>query len=116
MNSILSFIVTVIIAFVISLAILVVSMWGFKYKVDIEKTSIYECGFSPFLSPRLPFDVKFYLVSLLFIVFDIEIIILCPFAINHNFLTGNERILFVFFIFFIFLGIVYEIKTRVLDF
>jgi NADH:ubiquinone oxidoreductase subunit 3 (subunit A) len=116
MNAILSFLVTVIIAFILSFVILFVSLWGFQYKVDIEKTAVYECGFSPFLAPRVPFDVKFYLVSLLFIVFDIEMLILCPFAINHNFLMGSERFLFVFFIFFIFLGIVYEIKTRVLDF
>ncbi|HZH61971.1 MAG TPA: NADH-quinone oxidoreductase subunit A [Metabacillus sp.] len=47
-------------------------------KADIEKISAYECGFDPFGEVRQPFDVRFYLVSILFIIFDLEITFLFP--------------------------------------
>jgi NADH:ubiquinone oxidoreductase subunit 3 (subunit A) len=45
---------------------------------DEEKVSLYECGFSPFFEFPVQFDVKFYLTALLFIIFDVEIILLLP--------------------------------------
>lgn len=45
---------------------------------DIEKVSVYECGFDPFGSSRVPFSVKFFLVGILFLIFDIEISFLFP--------------------------------------
>ena len=45
---------------------------------DVEKLTAYECGFNPFSDSRNEFDVKFYIVAILFIVFDLEIIFLCP--------------------------------------
>ena len=45
---------------------------------DLEKSSAYECGFNPFEDARSKFDVRFYIVAILFIVFDLEIIFLCP--------------------------------------
>jgi NADH:ubiquinone oxidoreductase subunit 3 (subunit A) len=46
--------------------------------VDIEKTSAYECGFEPFDLARSLIDIQFYIVAILFLVFDIEIIFLLP--------------------------------------
>ena len=48
---------------------------------DPEKLSAYECGFNPFNDARMKFDVRFYLVSLLFIIFDLEVAFLFPWAI-----------------------------------
>jgi len=48
---------------------------------DPEKLSAYECGFNPFNDSRMKFDVRFYLVSLLFIVFDLEVAFLFPWAV-----------------------------------
>ena len=45
---------------------------------DAEKLTAYECGFNPFEDARVKFDVRFYVVAILFIVFDLEIIFLCP--------------------------------------
>ena len=45
---------------------------------DAEKLTAYECGFNPFEDARAKFDVRFYVVAILFIVFDLEIIFLCP--------------------------------------
>jgi NADH-quinone oxidoreductase subunit A len=50
-------------------------------KPDPEKLSAYECGFNPFDDARMKFDVRFYLVSLLFIIFDLEVAFLFPWAI-----------------------------------
>jgi NADH-quinone oxidoreductase subunit A len=51
-------------------------------KPDAEKLSSYECGFEPFGDARRKFDVRFYLVSILFIIFDLEVAFLFPFAVS----------------------------------
>lgn len=55
-----------------------------EYKIDLEKFSAYECGFDPFGDARHTFNIKFYLVAILFIIFDLEIIFLFPWAISLN--------------------------------
>jgi len=47
-------------------------------KPDLEKLSVYECGFNPFSDSRLEFDVKFVLIGILFIIFDLELSFLFP--------------------------------------
>lgn len=63
--------------------ILSVVVFGASYIVgvklpDMEKVSVYECGFDPFGSSRVPFSVKFFLVGILFLIFDLEISFLFP--------------------------------------
>jgi NADH-quinone oxidoreductase subunit A len=53
-----------------------------KQKPDAEKSSAYECGFEPFGNARSKFDVRFYLISILFIIFDLEIAFLFPWAVT----------------------------------
>ena len=48
---------------------------------NLEKSSAYECGFNPFEDARVKFDVRFYVIGILFIVFDLEIIFLCPWSV-----------------------------------
>merc|ERR1719222_848632 len=61
----------------------------FAFKVDDkEKLSTYECGFNPFEDSRSEFDVKFYLVAILFIIFDLELSFLFPFALCLDEVTG----------------------------
>lgn len=97
MREIFFFCISIIIGFVISSVLYSISLLRVRSKVDIEHTSVYECGFSPFAQARSPFNIKFYLVSLIFIIFDIETLILCPFAIEHLTFTVNEEfVLWVF--------------------
>ena len=56
--------------------------YSFTKKPDPEKLSAYECGFEPFEDSRMEFDVRFYLVAILFIIFDLEIAFLFPWAIS----------------------------------
>jgi NADH-quinone oxidoreductase subunit A len=111
-----SFITAAVISITISIVLITLTFWGYNTKIDIEKTSIYECGFTPYSQARSTYDIKFYLVSLLFIVFDVEVLFLFPFALNKEDLTMGDLNWILFFIIFIFLGIFYEIKSKVLEF
>ena len=72
------------IAFVISTALLAVPFFIAPNKPDPEKVSAYECGFDAFDDARMKFDVRFYLVSLLFIIFDLEVAFLFPWAVAFD--------------------------------
>ena len=82
---------------------------------DPEKLSAYECGFEPFEDSRMEFDVRFYLVAILFIIFDLEIAFLFPWAIS----LGNIGLLgfssMIIFLFILTVGFIYEWKKGALD-
>ena len=86
---------------------------------DVEKLSAYECGFNAFDDARMKFDVRFYLVSILFIIFDLEVAFLFPWAVSLMDLPRGETI-FAFWSMMIFLGILtvgflYEWKKGALE-
>ena len=98
-------------ASVIVLASLIIA----RQKPDSEKLSAYECGFEPFEDARIKFDVRFYLVAILFIIFDLEVAFLFPWAVS----LGDIGI-FGFWSMVVFLGIltigfVYEWKKGALE-
>ena len=103
------------IAFVISTALLVVPFFIAPNKPDPEKVSAYECGFDAFDDARMKFDVRFYLVSLLFIIFDLEVAFLFPWAVAFD-----DVGLFGFWAMMVFLailtiGFAYEWKKGALE-
>ena len=65
---------------------------------DAEKLTIYECGFNPFNDSRSEFNVKFYIVAILFLIFDLEISYLFPFVVCLDLIT-NIGIYFMLFFF-----------------
>nr|BAH86714.1 NADH dehydrogenase subunit 3 [Oryzias marmoratus] len=67
-----------LIASTIAIVLTVVSFWLPMMNPDYEKLSPYECGFDPLGSARLPFSLRFFLVAILFILFDLEIALLLP--------------------------------------
>jgi NADH-quinone oxidoreductase subunit A len=86
-----------------------------KQKPDAEKLSPYECGFEPFDDARRKFDVRFYLVAILFIIFDLEVAFLFPWAV-----TLGDIGLFGFWSMIAFLGVltvgfIYEWKKGALE-
>jgi len=108
-------IIFLLIAIVISAAMVVASLIVAKQKPDSEKLSAYECGFEPFADARSKFDVRFYLVAILFIIFDLEVAFLFPWAIS----LGDIG-MFGFWSMMVFLGIltvgfIYEWKKGALE-
>lgn len=75
---------------------------------DLEKFSTYECGFIPLSNVRARFDIKFYVVAILFIIFDIEVAFLFPGVTIFSYLTGFELVIIGFFLFILTIGFVYE--------
>jgi quinol-cytochrome oxidoreductase complex cytochrome b subunit/NADH:ubiquinone oxidoreductase subunit 3 (subunit A) len=73
-----------------------------------EKTSAYECGFDPFTDAREPFYIKFYLISILFIVFDVEIIFFFPWVLALASLNASSWIIFWTFLLLLTSGFIYE--------
>jgi len=82
---------------------------------NLEKFSVFECGFNPFQETWSTFDVKFYLVGILFIIFDFEITFLIPWALCLGELTVNEFFLMLIFIIILLVGFFYEWKIGALD-
>ena len=98
-------------AFIIVLASLIIA----RQKPDTAKLSAYECGFEPFEDARIKFDVRFYLVAILFIIFDLEVAFMFPWAVS----LGTIGI-FGFWSMFVFLGIltigfIYEWRKGALE-
>jgi len=82
---------------------------------DPEKLSAYECGFEPFNDSRMEFDVRFYLVAILFIIFDLEIAFLFPWAISLGKIGVFGFISMMIFLFILTVGFIYEWKKGALD-
>jgi len=74
------FIVFSLVSFFLVLVLFIINQLISVHRPDIEKVSPFECGFSPFGDARQKFNVQFYLVGILFLIFDIEICLLFPFA------------------------------------
>ena len=82
---------------------------------DPEKLSAYECGFEAFGDSRMEFDVRFYLVAILFIIFDLEIAFLFPWAISLGNLGPLGFWSMMVFLFILTIGFIYEWKKGALD-
>jgi NADH-quinone oxidoreductase subunit A len=103
------------IAGALSLVFLIVPFVIAPSKPDPEKLSAYECGFNAFGDSRMKFDVRYYLVTLLFIIFDLEVAFLFPWAI-----TLSKTGLYAFWSMMVFLGVltvgfIYEWRKGALE-
>jgi NADH-quinone oxidoreductase subunit A len=74
--------VFLVIAIVLAVAMIAASLIIARQKPNSEKLSPYECGFEPFEDARVRFDVRYYLVAILFIIFDLEVAFLFPWAVS----------------------------------
>jgi NADH-quinone oxidoreductase subunit A len=111
----LSIIIFILIALSLSVGFIVLNFIFSPSNPDPEKLSAYECGFEAFSDSRIEFDVRFYLVAILFIIFDLEIAFLFPWAIS----LGNIGLLgfcsMMIFLFILTIGFIYEWRKGALD-
>ena len=111
----LSIIIFIFVALGLSVGFIILNFLFSPNNPDPEKLSAYECGFEAFGDSRMEFDVRFYLVAILFIIFDLEIAFLFPWAIS----LGNLGLLgfwsMMIFLFILTIGFIYEWKKGALD-
>ena len=90
-------------------AIIVIASYIFAVQnPDSQKNSSYECGFDPMGSPRQQFEVRFFLVGILFIIFDLEVTLILPFALAISSISILGFTSVLIFIIVLTLGLVYE--------
>lgn len=82
---------------------------------DPDKTSPYECGFPPFNDSRMPFDVRYYLVAILFIIFDLETAFLVPWAVVFRKIGWFGIAAMGIFLGILVIGFIYEWKKGALE-
>jgi NADH-quinone oxidoreductase subunit A len=100
---------------VISTAFIVGTMLLAPSNPDPEKTSAYECGFSAFDDARMKFDVRFYLVAILFIIFDLEVAFLFPWAVSLGTIGLVGFWSMVVFLGVLTIGFIYEWRRGALE-
>jgi NADH-quinone oxidoreductase subunit A len=82
---------------------------------DVDKLTPYECGFDAFEDTRAKFDVRYYLVAILFIVFDLEIAFLFPWAVSLSRIGGYGLVVMAIFLSILVIGFIYEWKKGALE-
>lgn len=107
--------VFMIIAAFVSLVPVALSFLRAKQKPDREKVSPYECGFSPKEDTRSFFDIRFYLVAILFVIFDLEIAFLFPWAVFFKNMSLEGVFSMMLFLSILLIGFIYEWKKGALD-
>nr|YP_010943498.1 NADH dehydrogenase subunit 3 [Mactra alta]WLS55678.1 NADH dehydrogenase subunit 3 [Mactra alta] len=100
--------------------LMVVSMvLGQRVRVNRDKLVVFECGFDPMSSSRSPFSFRFFILALLFLVFDVEVVMVISFcySIKVSFLAVSSVSMFYFFAFFVILllGLIHEANEGSLD-
>ena len=111
----LSIIIFLFIALAFSIGFVVVNFAFSPKNPDPEKLSAYECGFDAFSDSRVKFDVRFYLVAILFIIFDLEIAFLFPWAISLSNIGLLGFFSMIIFLSVLTIGFIYEWKKGALE-
>jgi NADH-quinone oxidoreductase subunit A len=99
----------------LAIVIVLASFIAANQRPDSEKLSPYECGFEPFADARSKFDVRFYLVSILFIIFDLEVAFLFPWAISLGSIGLFGFWSMIVFLAVLTVGFIYEWKKGALE-
>ena len=111
----LSIIIFLFIALFLSIGFVVANLLASPSNLDPEKLSAYECGFEAFDDSRMEFDVRFYLVAILFIIFDLEIAFLFPWAISLGKIGIFGFVSMMIFLSILTIGFIYEWKKGALE-
>nr|AWV84283.1 NADH dehydrogenase subunit 3 [Alarcta quadrimacula] len=91
-------------------------MLSVKTLLDRESSSPFECGFDPISSPRIPFSSHFFLIAVIFLIFDVELVVIMPLMMC---LTSSKLIdmylIMVFFLIILIIGLFHEWNNKMLD-
>ena len=104
-----------LVSIIFSVGVLSLSFIVSPKKPSNEKLSPYECGFEPFDDARTKFDIRFYLVALLFIIFDLEVAFLFPWAISLENIGLFGYLSMMIFLIILTIGFIYEWKKGALE-
>ena len=110
-----SIILFLFISIVLSFGFVLANFLAAPSNPDPEKLSAYECGFEAFDDSRMEFDVRFYLVAILFIIFDLEIAFLFPWAISLGNIGALGFWSMIIFLSVLTIGFIYEWKKGALE-
>ena len=99
----------------IGIALMVIGRFIGPRRPDAQKLSPYECGFEAFEDARMKFDVRYYLIAIQFIVFDLEIIFIVPWTLVFQELGARALVTMGLFVGMLFLGFIYVWKKGALE-
>jgi NADH:ubiquinone oxidoreductase subunit 3 (subunit A) len=108
--------------FIIIIPVLVLVLLGLNlllavHQPDPEKVSAFECGYTTIYGQtRIPFNIQFYLVAILFLIFDLEIFYLVPFTVSMYYIGSYWFTIFVIFFIILTIGFIYELGQKVINF
>lgn len=105
---------SIIIVLVVILLSVVLGYNFFKKEFDIG--TAYECGFIPFERVHVQFEIKFFLIAILFVLFDLEVVFLIPWAISFSYFSLYQYIMMLVFVGILSISFLYEIFSRTLLF
>ncbi len=108
-------IIMLLLGFVVALGFLIFSEWLGARRAAWGKDTTYESGMVPYKTARERFTVKFYMVAVSFIIFDIEVIFMFPWAVRMAELGGPALAAMILFIVILLIGLIWEIKKGGLD-
>lgn len=111
-----SFLFYFILVPVIVIALLALNLFFAQSKPNEEKLSTFECGFSPVEQARQKFSIHFYLVGILFLVFDLEVLLLFPAAVSMYSIAQSGFWILLFFLVVLTIGFVYEYASGALNY
>lgn len=115
LNSYLPILIFMAIAFIIVMALMIAPYLAAFRKVDKEKLSAYECGFAAFDDARMQFNIRFYLIAILFIIFDLEVAFLFPWAVSFKNIGWFGFFSMLLFLLILLIGFCYEWKKGALE-
>ena len=115
LSSYLPIVLFIAVAAVVGLALIIAPFLVAYRSPDPEKLSAYECGFNSFDDARMKFDIRFYLVSILFIIFDLEVAFLFPWAVSLKNIGAFGFWSMIGFLGVLTIGFIYEWKKGALE-
>ena len=115
LNNYVPILIFMAVALIMGVAMVVIGRVLGPHRPDTEKNSPYECGFEAFEDSRMKFDVRYYLVAILFIIFDLEIAFLFPWAITLDVIGLFGFVSMAVFLGILVIGFIYEWKKGALE-